>query len=390
MPQMHPEDLDVAELKLRAARFRETMAGLKRSISLAGAHWYPYDTLSCWDSLDRLLTGDNRRLLSLTGRGPIADIGCADGELSFFLESLGCPVHAMDNPATNHNRMAGIGALKTALGSSVTLETVDLDTPFGTGETRYGLCFFLGVLYHLKNPMWVLEQLARTCRYCLLSTRIAAVGPNRRTDISHLPVAYLVDESETNNDATNYWIFTDAGLRRALKRTGWTVCDHLYTGTRRKPDPVHDDADGRVFCLVKSRYATPPGLRLLEGWHAAEHGNWRWTEKRFGMLVQGNPAGKILRFRFTIPPAVIASLGSVSLHAAVEGRELPARTYAEPGDHVYSQPLPFALADAPIQVHFELDRALPPGTLDERELGVVVSFDADAPTDPRFPITFAE
>ena len=80
--------------------------------------------------LDKLLTGRRRFLEPLIGDHPVLDLGCGDGDLSFLFESLGCRVCAIDNPPTNYNRMAGVEALKTALDSSVRIESLDLDGPF--------------------------------------------------------------------------------------------------------------------------------------------------------------------------------------------------------------------------------------------------------------------
>jgi hypothetical protein len=120
---------------------------------------------------------------------------------------------AIDNPATNYNRTHGFRALPTALGSSVELAVSDVDAGLDLTGRTFGLALCLGVLYHLKNPFGFLENLARHVRYCLLTTRIAQVTV-RGTAMAKEPVAYLLNPSEANNDPTNYWIFSEAGLRR--------------------------------------------------------------------------------------------------------------------------------------------------------------------------------
>jgi len=109
--------VEIAALVTEAARFAERMRALKASLGDPGFEWYPYDTMSAVGHLEKLLTGDNRNLLD--GRGRVLDMGSQDGELGFFLESLGYQVVAADHPAYNHNGMRGIRALKTALHSSV-------------------------------------------------------------------------------------------------------------------------------------------------------------------------------------------------------------------------------------------------------------------------------
>jgi tRNA (mo5U34)-methyltransferase len=51
----------------------------------------------------------------------VLDIGTADGDLAFFLESIGFRVIAIDYPGTNFNGMRGIQKLKEALNSRVEL-----------------------------------------------------------------------------------------------------------------------------------------------------------------------------------------------------------------------------------------------------------------------------
>ena len=51
-------------------------------------------------------TGDHRDLVELSSGGcPFLDFGCADGDLAFFLESLGMKVLSFDHVRTNHNGM---------------------------------------------------------------------------------------------------------------------------------------------------------------------------------------------------------------------------------------------------------------------------------------------
>src|SRR5215471_8647447 len=106
---------------LDPSAFRRKLEETKRAIP-ADFDWYPYDTLSGLAHLDRLLTGGHRDLLPAEGHGKrVLDVGCADGDLAFFLESLGYSVTAIDHPAYQHNGMRGVRALKNALGSKVAI-----------------------------------------------------------------------------------------------------------------------------------------------------------------------------------------------------------------------------------------------------------------------------
>lgn len=242
--------MDITEVKERAFAFSKTMEDVKREP--VPFPWYPYSTLSNFVHLERLFTGDRRGLLD-EGKGrSVLDIGCADGDLSFFLETLGYEVEAIDHAPTNMNGLQGFRTLKERLNSSAVVHDVNLDSQFTLPRPHYRLVFFLGILYHLQNPYYALRQLAGAAEYCFVSTRITRLSADRKTDLSGLPVAYLLDEKETNNDPTNYWIFTETGLRRILARTGWEVCDYLNLGNTVDSDPVGADKDERAFCLLRS------------------------------------------------------------------------------------------------------------------------------------------
>ncbi len=239
---------------------------LKKSQLRDPGFWYPYGTLNNFLHFNALLTGEHRFLLNLIADKPFLDVGCADGELAFFIESLGCKAQVIDYGPTNNNNLRGVKLLKETLLSSVEIHEADLDSQFSLPEKDYNVAFFLGILYHLKNPFYALEALSKSARYCLISTRIARFNKSAgkiaettagrsqsdRIDFSNLPVAYLLDEMEANNDPTNYWIFSDAGLRRILKRTGWTILDYMNVGNTTDSDPATARGDERVFCLVKS------------------------------------------------------------------------------------------------------------------------------------------
>lgn len=379
MPNADPRELDIAEIHRRAQAFERVLDGAKARIERQGTaiNWYPYRSLSSLAVIEKLLTGEHRRLLALAGEDPILDLGCADGELAFFLESLGFQVHAVDYPETNTNGMQGVRALKRELNSKVEILATDLDSQFVLPAPRYGLAFFLGTLYHLKNPFYVMERLAAHALYCVMSTRVARFAADRRTPIRDLPVAYLLSPGEANQDWTNYWVFSEAGLKRLIERTGWEILDFLTVGNTRRSDPASWEGDERAFCLLKSLPAeTARKAELFRGWHELEYGCWRWTEKEFAARLRVPPHRPrvSLKLRFFLPAAVVTRLGPVRLDASVDGVPLEAETYAQEGEYVYARALPeAAAAGETVLVEFRLDRALPPDEEDPRERGLIVS-----------------
>jgi tRNA (mo5U34)-methyltransferase len=367
--------LDISAVAQLAHEFNVKLHAMKDANPLPGAGWYPYDSLGNFFNLDRLLRGTRRDLSALIGSQPVLDFGCADGDLAFFLESLGFPVRVFDSAPSNYNRMQGVAELKRLLESSVEINELDLDTQFQF-EGACGVAFLLGILYHLKNPFFVLEKLSKHARYCFLSTRIAKRTPDRQMDVERYPVAYLVDPVETNDDCTNYWIFSDAGLRRLISRTGWQICDYLRIGNTGDSDPASWQGDERVFCLLRSyapelgpfQWAEEDPIELLSGWHGLESGGHRWTERRFAIAVKNIAGPTELRLKYLVTEILLKHTGPIVLSATLDGRQLPPQGSERPGQYIYTVPL-----DGPATIQFEIDKVIPAGAIEERELGVAVS-----------------
>jgi tRNA (mo5U34)-methyltransferase len=215
--------------------------------------WYPYNILGNLVHVDAMLTGENRDLGLLAQNMPVADIGAADGDLAFALEQIGgWQVDILDTPATNMNGLRGARALREHLDSRVEIHDIDLDRQFALPRDRYGLVFFLGILYHLQNPFYALRELASHSVHCLVSTKVARFAGADRTAISELPLAYLVAPRETNNDPTNYWIFSPAGLERLVERAGWEILERTNVGNTARSDPSTPEHDERMFLLLRS------------------------------------------------------------------------------------------------------------------------------------------
>ena len=216
--------------------------------------WYPYSTLRNVAVLEKLSETAGLHLLELCrgAHGKVADIGAADGDLAFFLERQGLSVDVIDNEYTNFNGLEGARTLKEALNSSVAIRSVDLDSQFSLAGQKYDAVFFLGTLYHLKNPFFLLESLARITKYCFVSTRIAKQTADGQS-LSPYPVAYLLGPQECNNDDTNFWIFSDHGLKRLIERTGWNLLSYVTIGDTASSTPADPEKDERAFCLLEKR-----------------------------------------------------------------------------------------------------------------------------------------
>lgn len=365
--------MNISQLVELGFAFKQKLDATKAALA-ADFEWYPYDSLSNLVHLDKLLSGERRELLDLIGSGGrILDLCCADGELAFFFESLGCPVDAVDHPIGNYNSMEGVAALGRALGSRAVISQVDLNQPFMLPKNRYAAVFFFGALYHVKNPFHVMETLARHTRYCFLSTRIANTLPGgARVDAE--PVAYLAGHDEVNDDDSNYWIFSRTGLERLLARTHWRVLEVSTAGATEYSDPVHPDRDERAFVLAESSYGSTE-VRMLEGWHAPEDTGWRWTRQRFSAaFTLGAPATRVQPFLYLyLAPALFTGRDAVTITATL-GAASVSQAYGAPGRHLFS----CEFADGPYaagehRLGFALDAALDPEAGDPRERALIVA-----------------
>ena len=248
--------MDIGEL---GSQLNEHVERLRAAREEVGDHiaWYPYDILANVVHLDGLLQGEYRDLDRLAQGRPVADIGAADGDLAFTLEhAAGWEMDIVDNAPTNMNGLDGARALAKALDSRTQVHDVDLDRQFRLPREDYGLVLLLGTLYHLQNPYYTLRELAERADHCVLSTRVARFAGPADAPIGDLPVAYLVDPTETNNDPTNYWIFSSAGLERIVRRAGWEMLLRHNVGDTENSNPSAAERDEREFLLLRSRLRT--------------------------------------------------------------------------------------------------------------------------------------
>jgi tRNA (mo5U34)-methyltransferase len=227
--------------------------------------------------------------------GRVADIGAADGDLAFFLERQGLSVEVIDNEYTNFNGLEGARILKEALNSSVAIRSVDLDSQFSLSAQKYDAIFFLGTLYHLKNPFLVLESLARITKYCFVSTRIAKQTADGQP-LSSYPLAYLLGPQECNDDDTNFWIFSSEGLRRLIDRTGWGILSHLTIGDTKNSTPADPDRDERAFCFLQSKLlptiSASPNPVPAGGETGRTTISWNTGDESDGMIYVSRNGGK--------------------------------------------------------------------------------------------------
>lgn len=328
--------------------------------------WYRYESLSNLLPMGEMLDESHIQLAREKG---LLDVGCGDGDLAFFFERLGCAVVAIDHPGPNHNGMRGVRRLKQTLDSRIEIREVDLDSQFQPFDRKFGLTLFLGALYHVKNPFYILETLAKCSEYCLLSTRIARKFPGMGRIPENAAAAYLLDSNELNADDSNFWIFSEAALKKILKRTRWNICAFRTFGDTANSDATSLDHDERAFCLLRSEWGLA-NVNLVAGWNDVEPGGWRWTERSFSVKAMGGAPSRVT-LNLYVPPEAVARPLNMKIRAG--GREIAPATFERSGLETLVRDLRGAEL-----IEFELDRALAPDEHDPRERGIIVgsiSFD---------------
>lgn len=232
--------MEIDEILLKVPEFSKRISNIKTSIE--NVRWYLYDSFGNFELMHRGFKGPGRAAFAGIDSGlRIADIGAADGDTSFFFESLGAHVTIIDNGSTNANGCRAIREVGAVLDSKVKLIDTDLDWTLKL-DGEYDLVVFLGILYHLRNPLLALNTVAFVSEHLLLSTKVFSNYQGQ--DISKANLAYVFACREINNDPTNYWMFTPESLRVCLKRSGWMILDEFV---------VSDTAQGnqRMFCYCK-------------------------------------------------------------------------------------------------------------------------------------------
>jgi len=153
----------------------------------------------------------------------VLDIGAWDGFYSFEAERRGAArVVATDHYAwhgagwgTGQGK-AGFELARAALNSRV--EDIDIDvldlSPERVGT--FDLVLFLGVLYHVRDPVMILEKVASvTAGQLIIETVVDMIGISR-------PAAAFYPARELNDDPTNWWGPNEAAVRGMLHAVGFT------------------------------------------------------------------------------------------------------------------------------------------------------------------------
>lgn len=155
----------------------------------------------------------------------VLDIGAWDGFFSFEAERRGAArVVAVDpacwrEPAWGERGWGtkqGFDLARSALGSAVEDRDVDLLDISPASVGMFDVVLFLGVFYHLPDPLAYLEAAASVCRGLLIIETHADLLNLRRPAMAFYPA------DEIDGDPSNWWGPNSAALVGLLERAGFT------------------------------------------------------------------------------------------------------------------------------------------------------------------------
>lgn len=165
----------------------------------------------------------------LTGK-TVLDVGAFDGAFSFLAERRGADrVVAFDRRTSEQSSFQLARRILKSKVEFVQGNVYDL-SPATVGE--FDVVLFMGVLYHLRNPLAVIRNLHEICRELLIvESHVMAQGvliddqyqtsPEIQRLIQTVPLAQFFPGAELNNDASNWWAPTVLCLQEMLRGHGF-------------------------------------------------------------------------------------------------------------------------------------------------------------------------
>jgi len=172
----------------------------------------------------------------------VLDLGTRDGYFAFELEKRGAQVIAVDYLP---KETTGFTVAQKILGNKNV--NYKQDNLYNITQKNYGtfdIVLFLGLLYHLPDPIRALKIVRQVCKGTMYietqGRNNAFLLPNGKlstldkispilTDIS---IMQFYPKNTLNNDHSNYWAPNMTCLVNMLEETGFMVADKTINGNR--------------------------------------------------------------------------------------------------------------------------------------------------------------
>ena len=239
----------------------------------SGAQLYPHDIMGANFSIivDMLETCGSPDFLTENGIGTVLDVGGANGDLAFVFAGAGFETTLVDLSISYQKAPLVASLINLQLRANVRVIDLSVDGHFSysdliehtvnleqfTHDSQseiFDLAICFGLLYHLRNPFAFLDSLSKICRYCILGTWLMSYLPDNVTRVRDVSLAYFLGPGELNNDASNYWIFSDLSFRRLVERAGFSIVSSASAFGRedKMSNPVDMNYGERGFLLLRA------------------------------------------------------------------------------------------------------------------------------------------
>ena len=184
------------------------------------------------------------------------DVGAWDGYFSFAAERLGAKrVVALDSVIWQNLSKDPFRIAREVLESrveDVELEVVEI-SPESLGT--FEVVFFLGVLYHMRDPMLALEAVASVTSELLVLETLSDMNFSRRPAAAFYPGSYMV------GDHSNWWGPNAPAMVGMLKEFGFSRVEIVSPRSlaHRVAVTARNAANLAHSKLVRSRVSLPLG-----------------------------------------------------------------------------------------------------------------------------------
>jgi tRNA (mo5U34)-methyltransferase len=168
---------------------------------------------------------DQLRLPDLSGKS-VLDIGAWDGWFSFQAERAGAKrVVALDHFVwqVRPSGRKGFDLAHSALGSGVEVVEDDFMTMDLSRLGTFDVVFFLGVIYHLRDPLGAVGRLRRvTAGSAFIESEAAVIG-----GLEELAACQFFETDECAGDPTNWWAPTAPAMLGMCRASGFAKATTL-------------------------------------------------------------------------------------------------------------------------------------------------------------------
>ena len=174
------------------------------------------------------------------------DIGACDGYFSFRMEKDGGDVTAIDNLRRNlkpdevkylDTVNKPFETAKEALRSKVVFFNMDIEKPDFNILKDFDVVLFLGVLYHLQNPMLALSNIYNVMKVggvCVIETEF--IRTTRK-----IPLIRYAPGKSYNQDPTNFFFPNEEALLGMVVDSGFKKPEIIYKS------PIKPKSIARLF-----------------------------------------------------------------------------------------------------------------------------------------------